>query len=1108
MKYANIAVDAPIDNTFDYHVPPELVDQLQPGHLVQVPFGTALQHGIVLSLHDDTPIEKTKPIHSLIDPRPLITPMQIEVARWMSKTYLAPLGLCLWLWLPPGLTGHQDLEITLLDENADYSGKPAVESPLEVELVALLKRRGSLRGSQLNIALHGKNWRAAVDGLAKAGVLRKQPVLSPPRVKPKIVQTAALAVHPNEMEDRARRAFSVTSKAADLLEYVAANDGTDAKTALKVTGASAKHVESLTAEGLLLQQGEGLYLGVPREDVQTWLDSLRKLDKPLRILSILARESEPLDVSWLYAQANCSLADLKELEDEGLVLLAEKQKWRDSLEDRAFVPRMAPTLLVEQLDAWQQVEQALESTSPPAPTLPPPPAPPRIRRGERAVRSHEAYVSSSNNFHSWSMPLNLYEKLKPIRRELRLVPTPAEGRLWKSIRGNQLEGFTFRRQHIIERFVVDFYCRDARLVIEVDGGIHQYTQEEDAIRQEFLENLGLRVIRFSNENVLEQTQSVLDRIRAVLLEQRQKLASESVLAPLPEFGTGAQTNVSNSRESTHSPLSVYGEGLGVGATFLLHGVTGSGKTEIYLRAIEKVLQQGRTAIFLVPEIALTAQTVRRVAARFPGKVGVVHSRLSDGERYDTWRRARDGIVQVIVGARSALFTPLPNLGLIILDECHDDSYKQSPPVLPPYYHARDTAEAIIAQRGGVLILGSATPDVETAYRAARGEIRLLELPRRILGHKIRIEELSERAGVQPRYHPADVGTTADDALTIDLPPVHVIDMRDELKAGNTSIFSRSLQEGLADVLRRREQAILFLNRRGQATYVFCRDCGYVATCPRCDTPLTHHRAGEVLRCHRCNYSQPEPVSCAQCGSRRIKYFGAGTQQVEMALAEMFPLARIARWDADTADSPEAHEAILQRFIDRKTDVMIGTQMVAKGLDLPLVTLVGVVSADVGIHLPDFRAGERAFQILTQVAGRAGRGLLGGQVILQTYNPQHYAIRAASHHDFRSFYEQEIAYRKQMGYPPFRQFVRVLFRFPTVMQAQAEAERAANMIRHRLKILNMTGTELIGPAPCFFERENKLFRWHLLLRGPDPTAALRDLNLPKGWHVDVDPVEVL
>ncbi len=343
---------------------------------------------------------------------------------------------------------------------------------------------------------------------------------------------------------------------------------------------------------------------------------------------------------------------------------------------------------------------------------------------------------------------------------------------------------------------------------------------------------------------------------------------------------------------------------------------------------------------------------------------------------------------------------------------------------------------------------------------------------------------------------------------IDLPPVQVIDMRDQLKQGNTSIFSLPLQQAITEVLERREQAILFLNRRGQSTYVFCRDCGYIATCPRCDTPLTYHRQGSALRCHRCGFQQPEPQICPECGSKRIKYFGAGTQQVEQALVEQFPRARVVRWDSDTASSAEAHEAIMQRFVERRADIMVGTQMVAKGLDLPLVTLVGVVSADIGLAMPDFRAGERTFQLLTQVAGRAGRGLLGGKVILQTYQPDHYAIQAASKHDYATFYQHEIAYRHDLGYPPFRRFVRILFRYPSETKAQHEAERAAALLRSRLDALDMTGTEIIGPAPCFFTRENTVYRWQLLLRGPDPTPALEGLPIPQGWYVDVDPAEVL
>jgi primosomal protein N' (replication factor Y) len=541
--------------------------------------------------------------------------------------------------------------------------------------------------------------------------------------------------------------------------------------------------------------------------------------------------------------------------------------------------------------------------------------------------------------------------------------------------------------------------------------------------------------------------------------------------------------------------------------FLLHGVTGSGKTEIYLRAIELTLAQGRQAIFLVPEIALTAQTVRRVAARFPKRVAVVHSGLTVSERYHTWRRAREGLIPIVVGTRSALFTPLPDVGLIVLDEEHDHSYKQSPPMTQPHYDARRVAEEMVHRNGGVLILGSATPDVETYYRAQQGEaherIHYLRLPNRIMGHRTRITELSDREGVIARYSPA-----SSDAMMIDLPPVQVVDMRDELKAGNLSIFSRALQSELAKVLERDEQAILFLNRRGQSTYVFCRDCGYIVACRRCAMPMTYHRQGEAMRCHHCGYEQPIPSQCPACGSRRIKYFGAGTQQVETELRKLFPKACVVRWDADSASKPAMHEIILQQFIDHHANVMIGTQMIAKGLDLPLVTLVGVISADVGLALPDFRAGEHTFQLLTQVAGRAGRGLLGGRVILQTYQPNHYAVAAASRHDYAGFYGREITYRREMGYPPFRRMARLVFRYTSETQARAEAERAAEMIRERIARMRMTGTELIGPAPCFFRKIDNYYRWHLIVRGPNPAVALYTLDIGRGWQVDIDPVDVL
>ncbi len=537
--------------------------------------------------------------------------------------------------------------------------------------------------------------------------------------------------------------------------------------------------------------------------------------------------------------------------------------------------------------------------------------------------------------------------------------------------------------------------------------------------------------------------------------------------------------------------------------FLLHGVTGSGKTEIYLHAIAETLAQGRQAIFLVPEIALTPQTIRRVAQRFPGQVALVHGSLSQGERFDTWQRARKGEVGVIVGTRSALFTPLPNIGLIVLDEEHDHSYKHAPPFNPPYYHARAVAERIANLQSATVILGSATPDLETYYRAQRGDLQYLHLPSRIMGHRQRVQTQARRRGVVTAYQPAE-----GDAMTIDLPPVQVVDMREELKAGNRSMFSGALRDSMQEVLERGEQAILFLNRRGQATYVFCRDCGYVAGCPRCDTPLTYHRQGEALRCHHCGHQSPPPRVCPECGSERIRYFGAGTQQVESAVREAFPGAKIVRWDADTASKPELHEQILARFISGEADVMIGTQMVAKGLDLPLVTLVGVVSADPGLALPDFRAQERAFQLLTQVAGRAGRGILGGKVIVQTYQPKHPSIVAASAHDYDAFYTEEIAARRELGYPPFRRMARILVQHTHPVEAQRQVEDAAAQLRYRIEHENLTDTHLIGPAPAFFSRIDRHYRWQILIRSSDPLAALRGVQNRPGWYLDIDPLDVL
>jgi primosomal protein N' (replication factor Y) len=511
--------------------------------------------------------------------------------------------------------------------------------------------------------------------------------------------------------------------------------------------------------------------------------------------------------------------------------------------------------------------------------------------------------------------------------------------------------------------------------------------------------------------------------------------------------------------------------------FLLQGVTGSGKTEIYLRATEEVIKRGKQAIILVPEIALTPQTVYRFLSRFPGQVGLVHSKLSEGERYDTWRRARAGLLKVIIGARSALFSPLPNIGLIVADECHDSSYYQAD---PPFYHAVTAAQTYARLAGAICILGSATPTVVQRYKADAQEVKRLELPRRIF-----------EAG---------------------LPPVQIVDMRDELKAGQRGIFSRFLLKELEATLKRGEQAILFLNRRGTATYIFCRDCGHVLRCPNCDTPLTLHiEEKERLLCHHCGYERGKPHTCPSCGGRQIREYGLGSERVEKELSILFTHARPLRWDWETTREKHSHEMILTHFAAHRADVLIGTQMLAKGLDLPLVTLVGIVLADVGLYLPDPFAGERVFQVLTQVAGRAGRSERGGKVVLQTFDPANQVIRSAAGHDVNGFYQFELEQRKRLGYPPFSRLVRLEYRHQDASTARAEAGKLASKLGELLVSGNWKQTTMIGPVPSFFAKLGGYYRWQIILRGPEPVSVLRDEAIGRrlvDWRVEVDPISLL
>ncbi|MCI0552776.1 MAG: primosomal protein N', partial [Anaerolineae bacterium] len=705
--FVQIVVNVPaVSGIFDYAIPDSLAGTVGVGHLVIVPFGNQTVQGVVFRFIDQPSVPNVKEIIELVDPEPVLTQPQIALAEAMAEHTLSPLASIVSLFLPAGLSQQVDTLYEVRDlgyqnQKSETDSKTSSSSTQKLRtedvLLNLLRMRGSLRGRQIDTHFSKVDWRKTAQYLLRKGALSSRSVLPPSRVKPKFIKTAQLAVSPE------------------------------------------------VAEAAMSDLGKTNATQMRRE----------------KALRFLMRVKDAVNVSWVYAESGCNLADLQELEERELIVLRETEIWRDPLqrvESRELEISRVGELTTEQRAAWQEIEKGF------------------------------------------------YEI--------------AEG---KSIK-----------------------------------------------------------------------------------------------------------------------------------PFLLDGVTGSGKTELYIRAAQEAIRRGRQAIILVPEIALTPQTVRRFLSHFPGQVGLVHSKLSEGERYDTWRRARAGLLKVIIGARSALFAPLPNIGLIVADECHDSSYFQSE---PPFYHAVTSAQTYARLAGAVCILGSATPSITQRYQAVdspllKGEglgvrspvvrgMKRLELPRRIV-----------QAG---------------------LPPVHIIDMRDELKSSHRGIFSRFLLAELESTLKRGEQAILFLNRRGTATYVFCRDCGYVLRCPNCETPLTFHiEDKERLLCHQCGYERGKPKTCPECGGKQIREYGLGSEKVETEVNALFPRARTLRWDWDTTRQKDSHEMILTHFAAHRADVLVGTQMLAKGLDLPLVTLVGIVLADVGLHLPDPFAGERVFQVLTQVAGRAGR----------------------------------------------------------------------------------------------------------------------------------------
>ena len=504
--------------------------------------------------------------------------------------------------------------------------------------------------------------------------------------------------------------------------------------------------------------------------------------------------------------------------------------------------------------------------------------------------------------------------------------------------------------------------------------------------------------------------------------------------------------------------------------FLLHGVTGSGKTEVYLALLEQVLAGEGQALVLIPEIALTAQTVGRFAARFPGRLAVLHSALTEAERAAEWWRIRRGEADIVIGARAAVFAPLPRLRMIVIDEEESSAFKQE---RIPRYHSPTVARWLARRTRSVLILGSATPSIVTYAAALSNREHLLELPHRAQGRP--------------------------------LPPVTIVDMRKELQAEQFGPLSRPLRDAIGASLARHEQSILFLNRRGLATFVLCRDCGQARECPHCSVALVHHAALNRLQCHYCGSTEPLPKRCPACGSRYIKSFGIGTERIEQDVRTLFPAARVVRLDRDVMTTPDAADIVFERMVTGEADVLVGTQLVAKGLDLPRVTTVGVVNADTSLHFPDYRSSERTFSLLTQVAGRAGRGGAASRVFIQTYTPDHAAVKHAQYHDYRGFYKEELEIRRAYRFPPFAQLIVATYGHRDEARAAQEAKTAVEHLSATIALLNLGDIEVLGPSPAFVYRLKDEFRFEVTLKGTDLHRVADGLPRSRGWSLDVDPM---
>jgi len=640
---------------------------------------------------------------------------------------------------------------------------------------------------------------------------------------------------------------------------------------------------------------------------------------------------------------------------------------------------------------------------------------------------------------------------------------------------------------IIERYVLDAPVKPKfQLFLKYDSEKDKWGLPKNATRQKaVLSYLEKREQEIPCRQVIGETGCDMSVLYAL-----EKKALVKIIKKRVERKPGIQTGLVEDRvlsltsqqiKAVQKIQQMYMDGT---REILIHGVTGSGKTEVYMKLIGETIKKGKKAIVLVPEISLTPQMVEWYNRRFRDRAALFHSKLSPGERLDQWEGIRRGNYDVAIGARSAIFAPLEDIGLIIIDEEHEYTYKSE---TSPRYHTRDIARQRCKYYDGMLVLGSATPSMETYHRAVTGEIGLVEMRRRVENRS--------------------------------LPCVEIVDMSEELRAGNRSVFSRLLKKEIQNTIDRNEQIMLLLNRRGYSTYVSCRDCGTVRKCPNCDISLTYHRQSNWLLCHYCGYKEKVPRYCKNCNSSKIKYMGTGTQKLETEVAEAFPKARVLRMDVDSTRRKGAHYKILKAFKDREADILLGTQMIAKGLDFQGVTLVGVILADYSLNIPDFRSAERTYQLLTQVSGRAGRGDAKGKVIVQTYSPGHYSIVTAKDQLYSDFYKNEIQIRKQFGYPPFSRLLNIMVTGENVNEVIYVCNNLKMLIKIGLKGIGDTGFQLYGPSPALHSKIKNRYRWQLIIKGTDMDIIKEEIKKirfkimqksPKGVNIimDIDPYNLM